>query len=72
MAASNTTSLTYGGQEKTPSLSGDTEFAAEASIDGGLFRLDYKRNDDLRSMLDSSADKLKLEAMKRIIGVIIS
>lgn len=68
--ATNSTGLTYGGQEKTPSLPGETDFAAEAGApDGGLFRLDYKRNDDLRSMLDSSKDSLKLEAMKRIIGV---
>ena len=29
----------------------------------------YCRHDDLKSMLDSSKDNLKLEAMKRIIGV---
>jgi len=62
-------SLTYGGQEKTPSLSGgDTDFASEVNP-GGLFHADYKRHDDLKQMLDSSKDSLKLEAMKRIIGV---
>lgn len=46
--ATNTTGLTYGGQEKTPSLSGtDADFAAEAGSPGGLFHLDYKRHDDL-------------------------
>ena len=60
--------LTYGGQEKTPSLSGETEFAAEAGAPGGLFHADYKRHDDLKQMLGSK-DSLKLEAMKRIIGV---
>ena len=69
--ASNMTSLTYGGQEKTPSLSGETDFASEAAgAPGGLFHADYKRHDDLKQMLDSSKDSLKLEAMKRIIGVI--
>lgn len=29
----------------------------------------YSRHDDLKQMLDSSKDGLKLEAMKRIIGV---
>ena len=28
-----------------------------------------RRHDDLKSMLDSSKDNLKLDAMKRIIGV---
>ena len=67
--SSNNIGLTYGGQEKSPSLSGETEFAAEAGAPGGLFHADYKRHDDLKQMLDSSKDSLKLEAMKRIIGV---
>jgi len=29
----------------------------------------YSRHDDLKQMLDSNRDNLKLEAMKRIIGV---
>nr|CAG4641497.1 EOG090X020Z [Eurycercus lamellatus] len=57
-------------QEKTPSLSGETEFASEAGAPGGLFHADYKRHDDLKQMLDSSKDSLKLEAMKRIIGMV--
>ncbi|KAK4023361.1 hypothetical protein OUZ56_008777 [Daphnia magna] len=68
--ASGNLGLTYGGQEKTPSLSGETEFAAEAGAPGGLFHADYKRHDDLKQMLDSSKDSLKLEAMKRIIGMV--
>ncbi len=68
--ASNSTALTYsGGQDRPPSLSGDTEFASEAGAPGGLFHADYKRHDDLKQMLDSNKDSLKLEAMKRIIGV---
>jgi AP-3 complex subunit beta len=31
----------------------------------------YFRHEDLKEMLDSNKDGLKLEAMKRIIGVII-
>lgn len=31
----------------------------------------YFRHDDLKEMLDSNKDGLKLEAMKRIIGVIV-
>jgi AP-3 complex subunit beta len=30
----------------------------------------YKKHDDLKQMLDSNKDSLKLEAMKRIIGII--
>ncbi|XP_065572885.1 AP-3 complex subunit beta-2-like isoform X2 [Artemia franciscana] len=47
----------------------DTEFASEATI-GNFFSTDYKRNDDLKQMLDSNKDGLKLEAMKRIITMI--
>lgn len=62
--------MSLSGQEiKTPSLSGEVEFASEAGTAGGLFHADYKRHDDLKQMLDSSKDSLKLEAMKRIIGV---
>ena len=62
--------LTYGGQDKPPSLAGETEYASEAGAPGGLFHADYKRHDDLKQMLDSNKDSLKLEAMKRIIGVL--
>jgi len=62
--------LTYGGQDKPPSLAGETEYASEAGAPGGLFHADYKRHDDLKQMLDSNKDSLKLEAMKRIIGMV--
>ncbi|RNA11859.1 AP-3 complex subunit beta-2 [Brachionus plicatilis] len=35
-----------------------------------IFSNDYKKNDDLRLMLDSNKDNLKLDAMKRIVGMI--
>uniref|UniRef100_A0A9J7XA40 AP-3 complex subunit beta n=1 Tax=Cyprinus carpio carpio TaxID=630221 RepID=A0A9J7XA40_CYPCA len=35
---------------------------------GGIFSSDYKRHDDLKEMLDSNKDSLKLEAMKRIVA----
>ena len=69
MATNNAGQLTYGGQDKPPSLSGETEYASEVGVPGGLFHADYKRHDDLKQMLDSNKDSLKLEAMKRIIGV---
>ncbi|PFX34388.1 AP-3 complex subunit beta-2 [Stylophora pistillata] len=36
---------------------------------GGFFSSDFQRHDDLKSMLDSTKDSLKLDAMKRIIGM---
>ncbi|KAK2550352.1 AP-3 complex subunit beta-2 [Acropora cervicornis] len=36
---------------------------------GGLFSSDFQRHDDLKTMLDSSKDNLKLDAMKRMIGM---
>jgi len=37
---------------------------------GSLFNLNYKKHEDLKNMLDQNKDSLKLEAMKRIIGMI--
>ncbi|KAJ8668815.1 hypothetical protein QAD02_000074 [Eretmocerus hayati] len=37
---------------------------------GGFFHTDYKKHEDLKQMLDSNKDGLKLEAMKRIIGMV--
>ena len=39
-----------------------------ASGVGGFFSSDSRKHEDLKNMLDSSKDGLKLEAMKRIIG----
>ncbi|XP_043090280.1 AP-3 complex subunit beta-1 isoform X4 [Puntigrus tetrazona] len=35
-----------------------------------LFSADYKKNEDLKEMLESNKESLKLEAMKRIVGLI--
>lgn len=37
---------------------------------GALFNVNYKKHEDLKNMLDQNKDSLKLEAMKRIIGMI--
>lgn len=42
----------------------------EAEYAGGFFASDARKHDDLKHMLDSNKDGLKLEAMKRIIGMI--
>ncbi|XP_031638318.1 AP-3 complex subunit beta-2 [Contarinia nasturtii] len=47
----------------------DVEYANDAAS-GGFFNSDFKKHDDLRNMLDSNKDNLKLEAMKRIIGMV--
>ncbi|RMX55194.1 hypothetical protein pdam_00014072 [Pocillopora damicornis] len=36
---------------------------------GGFFSSDFQRHDDLKNMLDSTKDSLKLDAMKRIVGM---
>ncbi|XP_071378649.1 AP-3 complex subunit beta-1 isoform X2 [Centroberyx affinis] len=50
------------GQESTPTSSAGAGF--------GLFSTDFKKNDDLKEMLESNKESLKLEAMKRIVGLI--
>ncbi|KAK9890015.1 hypothetical protein WA026_008823 [Henosepilachna vigintioctopunctata] len=47
----------------------DVEIAVDASS-GGFFFSDFKKHDDLKEMLDSNKDSLKLEAMRRIIGMV--
>ncbi|KAF2353100.1 AP-3 complex subunit beta C-terminal domain [Trinorchestia longiramus] len=58
----------YGGSERI-SGGGDTDYAGDVAS-GGIFTSDYKKYDDLKQMLDSNKDNLKLEAMKRIIGMV--
>nr|XP_034955962.1 AP-3 complex subunit beta-1 isoform X2 [Zootoca vivipara] len=52
------------GQEATPTT------ASSASTAFGLFSSDTKKNEDLKQMLESSKDSAKLDAMKRIVGMI--
>ncbi|KAG8222149.1 hypothetical protein J437_LFUL000731 [Ladona fulva] len=52
-----------------PPSAGETELATDPAS-GVLFLSDYKKHEDLQQMLDSNKDSLKLEAMKRIIGMI--
>ncbi|KAK4872253.1 hypothetical protein RN001_016377 [Aquatica leii] len=47
----------------------EPEYAIDPAS-GGFFHSDYKKHDDLKEMLDSNKDSLKLEAMKRIIGMV--
>ncbi|OBS80055.1 hypothetical protein A6R68_21743, partial [Neotoma lepida] len=50
------------GQEATSTISPSGAF--------GLFSSDWKKNEDLKQMLESSKDSAKLDAMKRIVGMI--
>ncbi|XP_069887317.1 AP-3 complex subunit beta-1 [Dipodomys merriami] len=50
------------GQEATSTISPAGAF--------GLFSSDLKKNEDLKQMLESNKDSAKLEAMKRIVGMI--
>ncbi|XP_038148441.1 AP-3 complex subunit beta-1 isoform X2 [Cyprinodon tularosa] len=51
------------GQETTP-----TSSSSGAAF--GLFSADFKKNEDLKEMLESNKESLKLEAMKRIVQLI--
>ncbi|KAM6308445.1 AP-3 complex subunit beta-2 isoform 2-T2 [Aegotheles albertisi] len=57
------------GEEKGGSSLGEPEYGHDPAS-GGIFSSDYKRHDDLKEMLDSNKDSLKLEAMKRIVAMI--
>ncbi|KAG7523268.1 AP-3 complex subunit beta-2 isoform X6 [Solea senegalensis] len=48
---------------------GEPEYGHDPAS-GGIFSSDYKRHDDLKEMLDSNKDSLKLEAMKRIVAMV--
>ncbi|XP_069700513.1 AP-3 complex subunit beta-1 [Periplaneta americana] len=50
--------------------SGDPPEYSTDPASGSFFHSDYKKHEDLKQMLDSNKDSLKLEAMKRIIGMV--
>ncbi|KAM5192252.1 AP-3 complex subunit beta-1 [Mantella aurantiaca] len=76
--STSSTSLTYNHDYNSGGGGGDSaELAQEATPGGGftpagfgLFSVDLKKNEDLKQMLESSKDSSKLEAMKRIVGMI--
>ncbi|XP_029139309.1 AP-3 complex subunit beta-1 [Protobothrops mucrosquamatus] len=53
------------GQEAAPTTASTASPAAF-----GLFSSDGKKNEDLKQMLESNKDSAKLEAMKRIVGMV--
>ncbi|XP_071166292.1 AP-3 complex subunit beta-2-like isoform X1 [Mytilus edulis] len=57
--------------EKPPSSTGSAEGDLTADpASSGFFNTDFKRHEDLKTMLDSNRDNQKLEAMKRIVGMV--
>uniref|UniRef100_A0A1A9WCN6 AP-3 complex subunit beta n=1 Tax=Glossina brevipalpis TaxID=37001 RepID=A0A1A9WCN6_9MUSC len=52
-----------------PQMGLDVEYGADPAS-GAIFKFEGRKHDDLKQMLDSNKDGLKLEAMKRIIGMI--
>ncbi|XP_014459980.1 AP-3 complex subunit beta-2 isoform X5 [Alligator mississippiensis] len=63
------TSQAYNEEKGGSSSLGEPEYGHDPAS-GGIFSSDYKRHDDLKEMLDSNKDSLKLEAMKRIVAMI--
>ncbi|XP_068278156.1 AP-3 complex subunit beta-1 isoform X1 [Nyctibius grandis] len=60
------------GGEAAPELAQEAAPTATPSAPAafGLFSSDIKKNEDLKQMLESSKDSAKLDAMKRIVGMI--
>ncbi|XP_064413648.1 AP-3 complex subunit beta-1 isoform X1 [Latimeria chalumnae] len=69
---SNSNSISYSEQQgEAAELGQEATSAASSGGSGfGLFSIDYKKNEDLKQMLESNKDSAKLEAMKRIVGMI--
>ncbi|XP_030049106.1 AP-3 complex subunit beta-1 [Microcaecilia unicolor] len=65
-------SLSYGDHSGEATELGQEATPAGASTGGaiGLFSADVKKNEDLKQMLESNKDSAKLDAMKRIVGMI--
>lgn len=58
------------GNDKAPSTgSGEGDFTNDPAS-SGFFSENFKRHEDLKAMLDGNKDNLKLDAMKRIIGMV--
>ncbi|MEQ2303024.1 hypothetical protein AMECASPLE_012521 [Ameca splendens] len=64
-------SSTFNDDKGGSSSVGEPEYGHDPAS-GGIFSSDYKRHDDLKEMLDSNKDSLKLEAMKRIVAVSVN
>uniref|UniRef100_A0A3Q2XG89 Clathrin/coatomer adaptor adaptin-like N-terminal domain-containing protein n=1 Tax=Hippocampus comes TaxID=109280 RepID=A0A3Q2XG89_HIPCM len=59
-----------GGAETAVEAGQESTATAGAGAAFGLFSADFKKNEDLKEMLESNKESLKLEAMKRVVGLI--
>ncbi|XP_076039597.1 adaptor related protein complex 3 subunit ruby isoform X2 [Oratosquilla oratoria] len=59
--------MTSYNNERPPST--DVDYASDPAS-GSFFSTEFKKHEDLKQMLDGNKDGLKLEAMKRIIGMV--
>ncbi|CAL8320223.1 unnamed protein product [Lota lota] len=69
--STNTSYNDQGGAEAAVEVGQEGTLTSSGTGAGfGLFSTDFKKNDDLKEMLESNKESLKLEAMKRIVGLI--
>ncbi|KAF7997154.1 hypothetical protein HCN44_005431 [Aphidius gifuensis] len=66
---SNNTVSSYSNDRPYGAGGSEPEIGTDPASDR-FFHSDYKKHEDLKQMLDSNKDGLKLEAMKRIIGMV--
>ncbi|CAH1796712.1 unnamed protein product [Owenia fusiformis] len=69
MASNGFQNTSYNDRPPSSTGSGEADVASDPAS-GGFFLNDYKKHEDLKIMLDGNKDNLKLEAMKRIIGMV--
>ncbi|KAJ7988575.1 hypothetical protein DPEC_G00324980 [Dallia pectoralis] len=73
MLSMSTNNLSYndqGGADSSLEIGQETTPTTNTGAGFGLFSTDFKKNDDLKEMLENNKESLKLEAMKRIVGLI--
>ncbi|KAL0965330.1 hypothetical protein UPYG_G00279840 [Umbra pygmaea] len=73
MLSMSTNNLSYndqGGADSAVEVGQESTLTTSAGSGFGIFSADFKKNDDLKEMLENSKESLKLEAMKRIVGLI--
>ncbi|CAF1526244.1 unnamed protein product [Rotaria magnacalcarata] len=72
LASSSGISVQGAGGSSTTSFGGvnPSDEQIEPSSTFGIFSIDYKKHEDIKQMLDGNKENLKLEAMRRIIGMI--
>uniref|UniRef100_A0A3P8ZLY1 AP-3 complex subunit beta n=1 Tax=Esox lucius TaxID=8010 RepID=A0A3P8ZLY1_ESOLU len=70
MSTNNSSYNDQGGADSAVEIGQETTPTSNSGAGFGLFSTDFKKNDDLKEMLENNKESLKLEAMKRIVGLI--